>query len=106
MTFLSALANRGERVAAHRPWPRIVVNASTWRQAVLGIAAGEATLLGLWGEGEAVHLALHAEAAPERLVVSRPGACRHHRARPLPLHLQRRGRRAPGGAAGLRAQGR
>jgi Ni,Fe-hydrogenase III large subunit len=72
MTFLTALANRGERVAAHRPWPRIVVNASTWRQAVLGIAAGEATLLGLWSDGEAVHLALHAEEAPEVLVISLP----------------------------------
>ena len=72
MTFLSALANRGERVAVHRPWPRIVVNASTWRQAVLGIAAGEATLLGLWSDREAVHLALHAEEAPELLVVSLP----------------------------------
>ena len=35
----------------------------------------------------------------------RPRARRHHRARPLPLQLQRRGRGAPGGAAGLRAQG-
>ena len=72
MTFLSALANRGERVAAHRPWPRVVVDAATWRQAVLGIAAGEATLLGLWSDGEAVHLALHAEEAPELLVISLP----------------------------------
>src|SRR6476620_11046941 len=70
MTFLSALANRGERVAAPRPWPRIVVNASTWRQAVLGIAAGEATLLGLWSDGESVHLALHGEGAPGLLVIS------------------------------------
>jgi Ni,Fe-hydrogenase III large subunit len=72
MTFLSALANRGERVTAHRPWPRVVVDAATWRQAVLGIAAGEATLLGLWSDGEAVHLALHAEEAPEVLVISLP----------------------------------
>jgi Ni,Fe-hydrogenase III large subunit len=72
MTFLSALANRGERVAAHRPWPRIVVNAPTWRQAILGIAASEATLLSLWSDGEAVHLALHAEEAPELLVISLP----------------------------------
>ena len=70
MTFVSALANRGSRVAAHRPWPRVVVNADTWRQAVLGIAAGEATLLGLWSDGEAVHMALLAEGAPDLLVVS------------------------------------
>ena len=48
------------------------MDADTWRQAVLGIAAGEATLLGLWSDGEAVHLALHAEAAPELLVISLP----------------------------------
>jgi Ni,Fe-hydrogenase III large subunit len=72
MTFVSALANRGERVAAQRPWPRVVVDAATWRQAVLGIAAGEATLLGLWSDGEAVHLALHAEGASELLVISLP----------------------------------
>jgi Ni,Fe-hydrogenase III large subunit len=72
MTFLSALANRGERVAAQRPWPRTVVNAATWRQAVLGIAAGEATLLSLWSDGEAAHLALHAEEATKLLVISVP----------------------------------
>src|SRR5262249_12227158 len=37
-----------------------------------GVARGEATLLGLWSDGEAVHLALHAEAAPQVLVVSLP----------------------------------
>jgi len=72
MTFISALANRGSRVAAQRPWPRVVVDAATWRQAVLGIAAGEATLLGLWSDGEAVHLAMHAEGASELLVISLP----------------------------------
>ena len=35
----------------------------------------------------------------------RPRACGHHRARPLPLFLQRRDGGAAGGAAGLRAQG-
>ena len=72
MTFLAALANRGNPVAAHRPWPRVVVNAPTWRQAVVGVAAGEATLLGLWSDGQAVHLALYADATPQLLVVSVP----------------------------------
>ncbi len=62
MPFISALANRGTRIEAHRPWPRIVVDAATWRQAIVGLAAGEATLLGLWSDGEAVHMALIAEA--------------------------------------------
>ena len=34
-----------------------------------------------------------------------PGACRHHRARPFPLHRQRRDRGAARGAARLRPQG-
>jgi Ni,Fe-hydrogenase III large subunit len=73
MSFLSALADKGTRVAAHRPWPRVVVDADAWRQAVLGIAAGEATMLGLWSDGEAVHLGLIAEpTAAEPLVVSLP----------------------------------
>ena len=72
MTFVSALADKGSRIAAHRPWPRVVVDADVWRRAVLGIAAGEATLLGLWSDGEAVHMALIAEPAAELLVVSLP----------------------------------
>jgi Ni,Fe-hydrogenase III large subunit len=71
MTFLSALANRGSRVA-QRPWPRVVVDAPTWRQAVVGVAAGQATLLGLWSDGQAVHLALYAQEPPRVLVVSVP----------------------------------
>ncbi len=72
MTFISALAEKGGGVAAHRPWPRVVVDADIWRQAVLGIAAGEATLASLWSDGQAVHLAIIAEPATKLLVVSLP----------------------------------
>jgi Ni,Fe-hydrogenase III large subunit len=70
MPFLSALIEHGSRVAAHRPWPRVVVDADMWREAVIGLAAGEATLLGLWSDGDAVHMAL--TAADEFAVVSLP----------------------------------
>jgi Ni,Fe-hydrogenase III large subunit len=70
MSFVSALTSKGARVEDHRPWPRIVVDADDWRQAVLGIAAGEATLAGLWSDGAAVHLALMAEAGGRLLIVS------------------------------------
>ena len=70
MPFLSALTDRGRRIEAHRPWPRIVVDVATWRQAIVGLAAGEATLLGLWSDGEAVHMGLIAEA--KILVISLP----------------------------------
>src|SRR5215470_8563046 len=93
MTFLSALANNGSRVAALRPWPRVVVDASTWRQAVIGLAAGEATLLGLWSDGEAVHLALHGPEPPQLLVTSLPCPARRFPsvaiAHPPALRLER-----------------
>ena len=58
MAFVSALTQRGKRIEAHRPWPRVVVEVDTWRDAIVGIAAGEATLSGLWSDGEAVHMGL------------------------------------------------
>ena len=74
MPFITALADRGRRVDAHRPWPRIVVDADTWRQAVAGLAAGEAALMGLWSDGEAVHMGLISGASI--LVISLPVAKR------------------------------
>ena len=72
MAFVAALTEKGRPVEAHRPWPRIVVDVATWRQAIVGLAAGEATLVGLWSDGEAVHLGLMQEPASELLVVSLP----------------------------------
>jgi Ni,Fe-hydrogenase III large subunit len=68
MAFISALTKRGTRIEAQRPWPRVVVDVETWRNAIVGIAAGEATLSGLWSDGEAVHMAL--VGAAELLVIS------------------------------------
>ena len=72
MAFVAALQEKGRAVEGHRPWPRVVVDEEVWRQAILGIAAGEATLFGLWSDGEAVHLALAAQAIANLLVVSLP----------------------------------
>jgi Ni,Fe-hydrogenase III large subunit len=58
MPFISALIDHGRRVDAHRPWPRVDVDAETWRQAIAGLAAGEATLLGLWSDGAIVYMGL------------------------------------------------
>ena len=181
-----ARARRSRRIG---PGRACVVDAGdvAARRIVRAVAAGEATLLGLWSDGEAVHLgliekpagdclwsacrarsgafppsarthppALRLERAirdlyglePEGCPTSGPGsttaagacasrsatakpapatampyafppgrrpaaapdpgragACRHHRARPFPLHRERRDRRAARGAARLRAQG-
>ena len=57
-------------VASHRPWPRVVVSEAAWRLAAGQLAAGEATLLGLWGDGDTVHMAMLAEPTGEIAVVS------------------------------------
>jgi len=72
MAFVAALKEKGRPVAVHRPWPRVVVDEEVWRQAILGIAAGEATLLGLWSDGETVHQGVAREPANDVLVVSLP----------------------------------
>lgn len=48
----------GRRVDAHRPCPRVVVTNEQWSAIGAELAAGHATLLGLWGEATAVHMAV------------------------------------------------
>ena len=72
MTFISMLASRGKLVKVHRPWPRIVVNAEVWRDAIAGLASGEAILSGLWSDGKSVHMGLVGEPADCVLVLSLP----------------------------------
>lgn len=49
---------QGRRVAAHRPWPRVVVDAATWTRVARELPKGHWTLLDLWGEADAVHMAV------------------------------------------------
>jgi Ni,Fe-hydrogenase III large subunit/Ni,Fe-hydrogenase III component G len=48
----------GHRVERHKPTPRVVVNAETWRMLAEELAAGRITLFGLWGDTGQVHMAL------------------------------------------------
>ena len=68
MPQLADLLLEGKVVAAHRPWPRVVVTADVWQQAATALADGWATLLGLWGDCvpvPAIHMALMSEGARE-----------------------------------------
>ena len=58
MAVLRDLIAMAQRVEAHRPWPRGNVDEVGWRLAADALAAGEATLLGLWGDRDAVHMSL------------------------------------------------
>jgi Ni,Fe-hydrogenase III large subunit len=60
----------GSVVDGHRPWPRTVVDAERWRLSGAQLATGEWTLLGLWGETDAVHMAVCSKRADEAAIIS------------------------------------
>jgi Ni,Fe-hydrogenase III large subunit len=49
---------KGSSVEAHRPWPRLLVDEDGWRSVASQLSAGYWTLLGLWGDAGAVHMAV------------------------------------------------
>jgi Ni,Fe-hydrogenase III large subunit len=58
MSSLIEIIQDGVRVGAHRPWPRAVVTPDAWKLARQRLAEERLTLLGLWGEADAIHMAL------------------------------------------------
>src|SRR5439155_146319 len=48
----------GHRVEQHKPTPRVIVSAESWRMLTAELAAGRTTLFGLWGDAGRVHMAL------------------------------------------------
>jgi Ni,Fe-hydrogenase III large subunit len=54
-----------DRIAASRPWPRAVTDRAGWRAAADRLAEGAVSLLALWGDAGAVHLALMEESTAE-----------------------------------------
>ncbi len=92
---MSLIARIPHQTAApsHRPWPRIIVREAGWQAAIDQLVTGRATLLGLWGEPAAVHMALLERDSPEVAVItfeclagSFPSVSRHH---PPALRLER-----------------
>jgi Ni,Fe-hydrogenase III large subunit len=60
MSLLDSIPHR-HPLPDHRPWPRAIVEEDGWQAAIGELVAGRATLLGFWGEPDAVHMALLAE---------------------------------------------
>jgi len=58
MSSLIEIINEGLRVEAYRPWPRAIVTPNTWTLASKQLAEDRLVLLGLWGDIDAVHMAL------------------------------------------------
>ena len=63
MSAFSDLIAASTPITDHRPWPRVKVDQDNWSKAGAALAAGDLTLLGLWGETDRVHLALLDERA-------------------------------------------
>jgi Ni,Fe-hydrogenase III large subunit len=70
MSALPDIIAQGRRVQGHRPWPRMTVTADAWRAVGGELAAGRATLFGLWGDTAAVHMAIVDETNRAVTVVS------------------------------------
>ncbi|WP_037152456.1 NADH-quinone oxidoreductase subunit C [Rhizobium freirei] len=93
MSMLDDLIGNSRLVSHHGPWPRAVVDSSTWVSAASRLSEGQLTMLGLWGERNAVHLALLDEQAGTTAVLSLeelrsgyPSVARYH---PPALRLER-----------------
>jgi len=59
----------GRTIAGHRPWPRMEVRADTWTAAADRLGRGHLALLGLWGDAQAVHMAIADAGSPDRIRV-------------------------------------
>ena len=70
MTTLADLMAAGRLITAHRPWPRLAVDAETWAAAIDGLVEEHLRLLGLWAEPGVVHMALSGPGQREIVVVS------------------------------------
>ena len=68
MAALIDIARNSKKADAHRPWPRAIVTSDAWRLVLQQLVEAPATMLGLWGDTGAVHLALIEEPSGEIVV--------------------------------------
>jgi Ni,Fe-hydrogenase III large subunit len=61
---------QSETTGTQRPWPRVLVHEQAWRDIARRVAAGQLTLLGLWGDSGAVHMAILEEGPGEIAVLT------------------------------------
>src|SRR5689334_1209913 len=70
MAILDALTTHGQVAPAHQPWPRVIVDADGWRDAIEALAAGALSLVSEWGDVAEVHMAVTAEGDGRIVVLS------------------------------------
>ncbi len=69
MTIDAILAG-SPRTGTHQPWPCAVVDAAAWEQTAMLLAAGQLTLLSLWGEAGRIRMAVLQDGEPKVIVLS------------------------------------
>jgi Ni,Fe-hydrogenase III large subunit/Ni,Fe-hydrogenase III component G len=72
MGALTDIARHSGKVEALRRWPRATVTSHIWRRLTKELVDARATLLGLWGDASAVHMALIEEPSAEIAVFTLP----------------------------------
>src|SRR3979490_373484 len=70
MTSLLDTIPHTAAAGAHRPWPRVVVDAAAWNGVARDLAAGKLTLMSLWADSGAVHMGLVGAETGDLAVVS------------------------------------
>jgi Ni,Fe-hydrogenase III large subunit/Ni,Fe-hydrogenase III component G len=61
---------KGREAGNHHGWPRIDVDRDSWTETAKALAAGRLTLSGLWGDRDAVHMAVLDEEAGRAAVLT------------------------------------
>ena len=69
---LAEILARGRQVETRRGWSRVIVSPEIWGVATGLLVEGRSILLGLWAEGDAVHMALLCEEPLDIAVVTLP----------------------------------
>jgi Ni,Fe-hydrogenase III large subunit len=72
-TIADAVA-AGRRTAGQGPWPCVELDAAAWREVADRLADGNFTLLGLWADGDTVHLAARGETVAVFSIVAVDGS--------------------------------
>lgn len=60
-SLLLEILSKGEKIAAHKPWPRYRLDRQTWSRLAAAAQSTKWDLLGLWADTQEVHLALYDE---------------------------------------------
>ena len=69
MTPITNILDPDDAVPGHGPWPRVPVDVPTWLSVARRLGEGGWTLVGLWADGERVHMAVADDVAPPGVAV-------------------------------------